>query len=590
MSLLKNQFRQIILIISVFYFLIVGYIIVVGIAYPGSEGFRELLEALENPALEIFKNFFFLDLLRFINLDQFFFGLWIQMSLVTILPLILLAFGLFLGVELITHDQANKTLDIIFSLPISNTKYFLIRSTGSILYITVACIIGLLSTYLTSVYANFNINLDSILQVWFIIFLQTIFGLFLGSFIGTVYFNRTFGLQLSFLFLGLSYTLTILLNVLENIEFLLNLINIIKIFSIFNYLQYVDIIFAKNFKLEAFAPMIFGIAFLFIVSLYLFRKRDIIDSDLPPIYLHILKIFPLQIKKRLITSNNSYSISRISTYWVLRLRSRFPIFSDELWSKGVTITLFSGMVFLSIFIQLILYPGDEGAKEIISAFQYSPFYVLFARGFNLTDVPYLGYSIAQLFAFLPLIFLPYIVYSFIYLELRDQNKTEELLLSYPISNRNIFVWRTIAAIFEYYFIVVVVIISILIPEILLGQLKYTHLEITVIILSGPLYLSIGLFLGLLTYLFGKKGAIIGIILVFSSLSLFFLGALNESWFLLSQITPYYYFDPVRILFKGVQIQEIVSIIGFVLISVTIVIIRMKKEETKYQTFLSYDKR
>ena len=349
-------------------------------------------------------------------------------------------------------------------------------------------------------------------------------------------------------------------------------------------------IFIKNFKLVALGPLVIGIIFFFCVSLWYFQKIDIIDTDLPPIYRYFQKFFPKQVKKRLENHKSNYSLSRISTHWVLRLRTRFPILSDELWSKGVMLTLFSGMLFLSIFIQLILYPGDEGTIGIIRAFQYSPFYLLFARGYDLAATPYLGYSIAQLYAFLPLIFLPYIVYSFIYLELRDQNKTEELLFSYPISDRRIFIWRTIAAVFEYYFIVMIVIISIVIPEIIIGQLKYTLLEILVLILSGPLYLSIGLFVGFLTYLFGKKGAILSIILVFLSLFLFFVGALNDSWSFMSQITPYNFFDPIKILFEGVGSQEIIFILGFIVISLIIVIIRLKKEDRSYQTLLSYDRR
>ena len=135
-------------------------------------------------------------MLDFIDLESTYFGLWIQFSLVAVVPIILIALGLYLGVESVTSDQASDTLDIVFSLPISKVKYFLIRILGSILYICIAIIVGIIFTFLATYIAGFELTssfLNTLYQVWFIILLQTLLGLFVGSFLGAIYFNRAFG-------------------------------------------------------------------------------------------------------------------------------------------------------------------------------------------------------------------------------------------------------------------------------------------------------------------------------------------------------------------------------------------------------------
>jgi hypothetical protein len=182
-------------------------------------------------------------------------------------------------------------------------------------------------------------------------------------------------------------------------------------------------------------------------------------------------------------------ISRITTSWSLRFSRKFPFIADQLYSNGLPLTLFGGMVFLSIFFQLILYPGDSGTQGIINAFQFSPFYTLFSKGYDLSSIPYLGYVISQLFAFFPLIFLPYITYSFISMELRDINKTEELILSYPITRRMIFIGRSLSAIIEFLILILLIIVGLVIPELIIGKISYSFVEILVVLLSIPLYFN-----------------------------------------------------------------------------------------------------
>ena len=579
LAISKHQIKQLRWILGLFWILLISYIIAFVELYPGDSGMKDLVKFLQDPAYQ----FFFGLLPKDVN---FYYGFWYLFGIISFMPLFMVGFGTFLGVDVITREEAEKTFDIGFSIPQSRMKIILIRVLDAIGYIIFTGLIGVGSSYLCNLIFNQNIDIDIFGQLWYILTIQALFGLAFGVFIGVIFFDRSFGLQLAFMFVAFSYILYMLLNVLYGNISAADYNNL-KAFSIINYMSdnVINILFLHRYDASVLNPLLLWTIFLLILAFFIFLRRDILEVELKPLYVYFNPKYWLNRKRYLPepmsgSSKSSYfSISLIIIAWSKIFKKRYPLFVDELRAHGFVLTIYAIYIFVGVFFQLILYKDDTNALNMLNAFVATPLYYLISgNNYNIMSNPYLGFGTAQYYALTWVYFLPYVVYRFYHMELRDQGKTDEILWSRSISQQKIFIQRLMAIFTEYYILTIFAIVGFLIPDIYYGKTANTLMEIFVSLLTGPVYLSIGLFISIIIVYIPKYGKYLGISAVIIACILFLLGSLNKNVVILAQLTPFYYFDAVGMLYIGLQLSNIVEIMIFIIITFILIILRLRKTE------------
>ena len=360
-SILKLQYKQIRWLTLYFWILLSTFLVSVVLFYPGRSDLLDLIDVLRSPAFQ-----FFIGLLP--ENTNFYYGLWLQMWVASMFPLFMFGFGLYLGVEATTREQADKTFDLGFILPKHRLSVLSLRILGSIIYIIITLLISILITYLGVVFANESMKIEIIINIWIGMGIQTLAGLAIGVFIGAILFDRSIGFQISFVLVILSLFLSFILNISPvflkdpliigfnnfNFELINNdtILDIIRFFSIMNYLEAKEIIFNNFFKLDPFYPLFFVIIVLFIASFLIFRNRDLINTEYRPLWVYLNPFYwknrnsKTKISKRNVKSR--FSMSKILVSWAPLIRNRFPIIADELWAHGSFLLIYVIALFLII--------------------------------------------------------------------------------------------------------------------------------------------------------------------------------------------------------------------------------------------------
>lgn len=588
-ALLRLQMKQLRWTMIAFWMFLAGFIFFMGWLYPGDQSMKDLVQAFQSLS-------FFIGSLPPSSTNYY--GYWYSIMITTFAPLFLLAAGLFLGVDVVTREEADKTFDIGFSVPQSRLSIFIVRLFGGLVYIIITGLIGLISSDLIDIAINKIINITILEQLWLSITFQAIFGFALGVLIGSILFDRGFGFQIAFIYLALSYIFTLVIEDLANLTLVIanittkNIIDFLNIFNIYNYLKVDDILFRNSFQIQTLYPILIASIALIIIAGIIFINRNLLETEFQPLYVYLNPFYwskGKQTNKNAVsktenkintqdTQPHGFSFSRILISWSKRFQYKAPIFVDELTAHGLFLLIYAILVFLGIFLQLITYPGDAGALQFLKGFQSTPIYLLISDNYDITTKPYLGFAIAQYLSFTWLYFLPFIVYRFYHMELRDNGKTDEIFYAGPVSKQQIFLQRCIAIFVEYYIIIIIACIGFILPEILLQKTSDTYMEILTSFFTGPLYLSLGLFISVvISYLpkFGKYLAVGGVLAAF----IFYLvGSLNKNILFLAQITPFYYYNPVSFLYGGIQFTNIFPLVIFCVIIVILILIRALKSE------------
>ena len=565
-----KQLKTGLLIITAFF---VVYILFFSILYPGDEGLKGLITILQDPQYQIFIGTF--------PQTNFYYSMWLQLVIVSYIPALMVASGLYLGVEVITREEADKTYDIGFSIPHSRSTIISIRLFGAILCILLLTIIGISFTYIGAIFVSQNFDFVVIVQLWSIMGIQALFGLALGFITGSLLFDRGLAFQLMFGYLISSFILYMVLNSASALNINKDITNILEAVCIFSYFKAKDILYFNIFNLDAVYPVIFLSLVFFIIGIVVFSKRNLMITEFKPIYVYLNPFYWLKrnrtrkISKTIKTSQ--ISLSRILVLWSQRFKKRFPIFADDLWANGLFLLIYSLLIFLGVIMHVIIYPGDVDAVPFIESLSQSPIFSIFIRDYDIVTNPFLGYLTLTVFSRLILYLLPYVVYRFFQIELRDEGKTNELIWSAPISQQQIYLQRFAAVLVEFYIVLIFTCIGYIIPEIIFGKTQNTLMEILIIFLMGPLCFIIGVIISLFITYIPKYGKYIAMILVLFSLLFYFGGILNKDMIWLSQLTPYYYFDPVVMLFEGIQLSSVITFLSLVIILAILVIIRIQKK-------------
>ena len=582
-AMLKLQLRQLRWILVFLWLFLAGFIFFMGWLYPGDQNMKDFAVAIQSFSA-------FLGSLP--PSSTSYYSFWYSIMITTFAPLILVGMGLFLGVDVVTREEADKTFDFGFSVPQSRATMYVTRMFGGLVYIIITGFIGLLSSDLIGLVINKTIGITILEQLWLSITLQAIFGFALGLLLGSVFFDRGLGSQVAFIFLALSYIFFLVIQDLPNVISNTTLLDFLNIFNIYHYLNADDIIFGNRFTITTLYPLIFASLVLVLIAGLIFMKRNILETEFKPFYIYLNPFYWLRKKKSskhtLYTSVSTqntlqnpasrFSFSRLLIVWSRRFQDKIPVFVDELTANGLFLLVYAILVFLGIFLQLITYPGDAQALDFLKTFQATPFYLLISDNYDITTKPYLGYAIAQYLSFTWLYFLPFVVYRFYHMELRDKGKTDEIFWTNPVSSRQIFVQRCLAVFVEYYILIIVACLGFIIPEIMLHKTADTLMEILTSILTGPLYLSLGLFMSVMIRYVPKKGTYLAVGGVFIAFVLYIVGSLYKNVSLLAQITPFYYYNPISFLYGGIQLVNSFAIIIFCIIIGLLFIVRVMKAQ------------
>ena len=194
-EIFKLQFRQLRWTVLTLIIIIAGFVLLTMGVYPGEEGLGNLLEVLQSEAFQ-----FFVGTIP-ITSSEFYASIWLQFGVTSFFPLLMLAFGIFFGVELIGREQAEGTFDSTFSSPQHRLTFVIVRLLGFTAILALLVITGIISTLVGFALVNEQISFNVVLQVWFVMGIQSFFGLSLGFLIGCAVFDRSFGFQLAFLYI-----------------------------------------------------------------------------------------------------------------------------------------------------------------------------------------------------------------------------------------------------------------------------------------------------------------------------------------------------------------------------------------------------
>ncbi|MHA2367083.1 MAG: ABC transporter permease, partial [Candidatus Hodarchaeales archaeon] len=316
--------------------LIFGWIPLVMLVYPGEKELKEFIDVLQSEQFELILGTLPVDA------SQYLVGIWIHFGLLSWIPFTVFIIGLFFGIELITREQAEKTFDSTFSTPQHRLTFIAIRFLGFLIISTVLIISGIFFTIIPIVLMNIEYDFTIIYQLWFIMGIQMFFGLSLGMFIGSVVFDRSLGFQFAF-FLG---TLSVIIFMFINgagSQLSSDQLDILTYFSIVHYLKSGDILYHKKFDLSVINPLFIGGLILILLSLIIFNRRDLNESKFRPIHVYLNPMYWINRNKHENINQNNYDsssipMSRWLVAWSLKLKSRFPILVDELWSHGLFLT------------------------------------------------------------------------------------------------------------------------------------------------------------------------------------------------------------------------------------------------------------
>ena len=581
-NILHLQFKQLktgLLIICAFFVL---YVLFFSLLYPGDDALKGLITTLQQAQIEMFIGKF--------PQTNYYYRMWVQLVIASYVPALMVASGLYLGVEVTTREEADKTYDIGFCIPHARSVILSIRLLGAIFCILLLTTIGISFTYIGAFLVGQTFDIIIIIELWSIMAIQAFFGVALGLITGSLVFDRGLAFQLMFVFLALSFILNMVLNSATTLNLDKNIVNILEIVCIFSYFKVNDILYPftlnnilylNKFNLEVIYPLIILSIILIIIGIWIFSKRNLLTTEFRPIYVYFNPFYWLK-RNNLnslskVTRTSQISLSRILVLWSLRFKKRFPIFVDDLWANGLFLLIYSLFVFALVIVHVLIYPGDQDAVPFIQSLSQSPMFSIFIRDYDISINPFLGFLTLTVFSRLVIYLLPYVIYRFYQIELRDEGKTNELIWSAPVSQRQIYMQRFAAVFVEFYIVLIFTCIGFIIPEILFGKTQNTLTEIFIIMLLGPLCLVIGAIISLLIAYLPKYGKYLAAFIVGFSVLFYFGGILNKDMIWLSQLTPYYYFDPVVLLYEGVQLVSVITFLSLVVILTGMILIRTQKK-------------
>lgn len=581
-EILKLQFRQLRWTILSLTVVIAAFVLLMMGIYPGEDGLGDLLEVLQSESFQIFIGSIP------ISTSEFYAVIWVQFGLLSFFPFLMLAFGVFFGVELIGREQSEGTFDITFSAPQHRLTFISVRFLGFTAILVLLVITGIISTLIGFALVNEQISLIVIIQIWFVMGVQSFFGLSLGFLIGSAVFDRSFGFQLAFLYVIVTMFQLLIVNGIASLLGDLGVLDLFNSLSVLSYLKSADILYFNNFDISVLYPLIITSFILIFLGIVIFIKRDLNESSFKPFYIYFNPLYWIRKRKPENLSAKSESkatevpFSRYPVAWSRKYRSRFPAFVDDLWAHGMVLTIFILIIFLLVFLQLMFYPGETDTILLLRSFEATPLYLLISGGQPiavLIQQPYLGFAVSQYYFLWWIIYTPYFVYRFYTLETRDYNTTTgDLLWAKPISDRSVYLQRLGAILVEYYILILVSIFSFLIPDLIFGNsIENIITQIILLHMTIPAFLGIGILTSLLIAYFPKKKNL-ALIPVVSMMLLHLAGSLNPAFSILSQLTPFYYLRVVPILFSGFIIEDFLYMAIFSILIFIGIFIRLQKKE------------
>ncbi|MHA1983617.1 MAG: hypothetical protein ACW967_04615, partial [Candidatus Hodarchaeales archaeon] len=106
---------------------------------------------------------------------------------------------------------------------------------------------------------------------------------------------------------------------------------------------------------------------------------------------------------------------------------------------------------------------------------------------------------------------------------------------------------------------------------------HTLIEIAVLFLSIPVYFGIGLLVSVLIVYIPKYGKFLSVFVVMGLMLFYFFGFMTKDTEIFAQLTPFYYVDPVLILYNGLNLDTFLVTGGALIITIALLILRLQKK-------------
>lgn len=510
------------------------------------------------------------------------YNLWLTF-LIPFLVICLFIYSITSGVKTGVQSISDKTGELFHTLLISRERLLLIRILSNLTPIIAFFIIQfvLLSIHSFGPTGLFDQEKIVTITIWGILF--GIFALLAGVLLGLVMGNTTKGLQVTILFVLVSFVSKTVLQINANLHILEYVVPLLY-YQPSQYILYRS--FVKNVNILSISFPIYPIILILIsvilvlVNLIIFNRKDLIDDAGFHISLfkrtqyriisdpheattnkHRISVLigPIHIIYRFVVTGKNKLKSILFpknvrnnpfVFWGRIFEKSFPITADFIYSDNMVIFISCLALFFLFPFQISHYPGNAAVEGSINSFGKTAIFSVFTYGHNLSTTPYLWFLSTNTIGIIWIIFLPLSFFWVTKAIRRDANSEYgEIFGGLPLDTKHVAFQRMSAIYIELLILTLITIFLLLFTEVLNGQAYSKEWEIIGIICLLPLYFFIITFIAVIELVFKNEGAIfagIFIIAVISSFILSFLVPSLNTWYMKGIFSLY---DPILVIQK-----------------------------------------
>ncbi len=544
-----------------------GYPLMTAFLYPGEEGVKEILKWLEGE--EMFR--VFLGSIGGANPD---YTLWMSL-LLGVMSTIYFLYGVMTGPRFILRPIDKEIGEILHVLPIKRVTFHLTRWMEAFI-LSIGTFFGTFLILITPwTGKTVPVEKAAMLATIGIFFLMAAMGC--GMILGMISGKIGTGIQLGLL-------LSILLHVFQSLARWREELEFLNDYNILSWFDVNGLLLDGKIPLATLQKLLASFVFVFIVSLLLFEKRDLIKNAPLPLSekLNINLTFS---KQASLLRRREISVKRsIFTFWAHFLEKKFPFAAEFIYSERMVLMVAFWFLVMMWPLQFIFYPKKE--QELagtIIILGNQPIFRVFTYGHELSSQPYLWFLVTQSLGNHWMIFVPLIVYWIGKIVMRDTNDlTGEIMASLPTSQRQVVLERLLAAFLELIYLILQMIAWLFICEnLLVGKSIDTFWEVIALVSVLPLYVFLLTASVTLALIFKKNGVKLARLFTFLLFFSFVVGKISanlDTW----QVTLLFgLYDPVLIIQKKSLFVNNMGIFIHILLALisTIMVIQVA---TRYQ--------
>ncbi|MHA1401205.1 MAG: ABC transporter permease subunit [Candidatus Heimdallarchaeaceae archaeon] len=575
---------------------LVAYILLFVLIYPGKEGVASFLGIIEN--METFE--FILMNVKGENPSFIIWQAFVLYSLIAYITTIALGIH---GSKILVQEIEEGNQDLLYKLSIPRWRIFLEKYSSGMLSLIIIHFSGWAITVLTGL--KYKVPFLTTSYIWLSLGIISLLYYSFGCLVTSISLKSSMGNLASTSVSVITLLLFILSGDREELK------NILKYTPIY-YFKGSEII-VKDIRNWDEIGVILAVALLFsFFSILLMTKKDLIPKVKPArsfiqrVYdfyitavkkissIKIIRTTEKKQRSKAVRKKESRFAKKIFGTKTIRTKekkqrpkavrkkeSRFAILMDKLKADLGLISIFSFYSVLWALSISLVYLGDEEMSKM-SDFLDMPIIraVLFGQSMQPTFVGFLSY---KFIGYLWILFLPFIVMQSSRIMNADLEKgTADILYSLPIPRKKVITQRWFTVILEIFLLCALMLVSLIIGQSVKGYTDTIGLEVFVFFEAFIFYsalFSFALFMSVVTKSTKTGGLNTGIISTFIFLFLF--AGINPDYKWVSYISPFYYFNYVRVLFdKQIMAIDIISTITFALAAVLLLFFTLHRLNKK----------